>query len=173
MQMTVNVAGQVGQIRLAQNKALWPLFETVINSIQSLEDTKSEQKIIKIEALRNPNIQMHMNSDGTQSEEQSHFEEFIVSDNGVGFDKANYESFMQAYSQLKVKKGCKGIGRFLWLKAFENITVNSVYQEDGKWYLREFDFTLNGVAPEDNRKELNGADHTEGLFSKVSGFRRL
>lgn len=70
MQMTVNVAGQVGQIRLAQNKALWPLFETVINSIQSLEDTKSEQKTITIEALRDPNIQMHMNSDGTQSEEQ-------------------------------------------------------------------------------------------------------
>lgn len=170
MQMTVNVAGQVGQIRLAQNKALWPLFETVINSIQSLEDTKSKQKTITIEALRDPNIQMHMNSDGTQSEEQSHFEEFIVSDNGVGFNEANYESFMQAYSQLKVKKGCKGIGRFLWLKAFEKITVNSVYQESGKWYLREFDFTLNGVTPEDNRKELDGEDYKPLTRVTLKGF---
>ena len=39
MPITVNIAGQVGQIRLAQSKVLWPLFETVINSIQSLEDT--------------------------------------------------------------------------------------------------------------------------------------
>lgn len=36
MPITVNVAGQVGQIRLPTSKALWPLFETVINSIQSL-----------------------------------------------------------------------------------------------------------------------------------------
>ena len=33
MPMTVNVAGQVGQIKLGQNKALWPLLETVINSM--------------------------------------------------------------------------------------------------------------------------------------------
>ena len=39
MPMTVNIAGQVRQIRLSTAKALWPLFETVINSIQSLEDT--------------------------------------------------------------------------------------------------------------------------------------
>jgi len=127
MQMTVNVAGQVGQIKLGQNKALWPLFETVINSIQSLEDTDTEQKIITIEALRNPNIQSRMNKDGTQSEEQTHFEQFIVTDNGNGFNDANFKSFNEAYSQLKVKKGCKGIGRFLWLKAFEIGTHRTVF----------------------------------------------
>lgn len=57
MAMTVNVAGQVGQIRLGQQKALWPLFETVVNSIQSLEDTDCEDKKITIEALRDPNLQ--------------------------------------------------------------------------------------------------------------------
>ena len=38
MEMTVNVAGQVSQIKLGVLKALWSLFETIINSIQSLED---------------------------------------------------------------------------------------------------------------------------------------
>ena len=44
MPITVNVAGQVGQIKLSTAKALWPLFETVINSIQSLEDSKVDKK---------------------------------------------------------------------------------------------------------------------------------
>ena len=48
MQMTVNVAGQVSQIPLSLNKALWPLFETVINSIQSLEETEIDDKMITV-----------------------------------------------------------------------------------------------------------------------------
>ena len=52
MPITVNVAGQVGQIRLPTSKALWPLFETVINSIQSLEESDTKKKVIVIDALR-------------------------------------------------------------------------------------------------------------------------
>ena len=74
MPFTLSVAGQVGQIKLSQTKALWPLFETVINSIQSLEDTEEPEKIITIEALRNSNVQIRINSDGSKSEEPSHFE---------------------------------------------------------------------------------------------------
>lgn len=155
MPFTLSVAGQVGQIKLSQAKALWPLFETVINSIQSLEDTEDSEKIITIEALRNSNVQIRINTDGSKSEEPSHFEEFIVTDNGNGFEQKNYDSFMQAYTQLKVKKGCKGIGRFLWLKAFDEIVINSTYIENGKWYLRSFTFSINGVSPEDNIKELD------------------
>ena len=171
MQMTVNVAGQVGQIRLGQNKALWPLFETVINSIQSLEDTDTEQKQITIEALRNPNVQQRMNKDGSQTEELSRFEQFIVTDNGNGFNAANFKSFNEAYSQLKVKKGCKGIGRFLWLKTFEKVVISSTYQENDKWYLREFDFTLSGVSSNGEQpKGLEGNDHTNMTRVILSGF---
>ncbi len=170
MPMTVNVAGQVAQIKLGQNKALWPLFETVINSIQSLEDTDTEQKQITIEALRNPNVQMRLNADGTKSEEPSRFEQFIVTDNGNGFNEANFKSFQEAYSQLKVKKGCKGIGRFLWLKAFEKVVISSTYQENGKWYLREFDFTLSGVSPDEAPKELKGNNYSNITRVTLTGF---
>jgi len=168
--MTVNVAGQVGQIKLGQNKALWPLFETVINSIQSLEDTNTEQKHITIEALRNPNVQMRLNADGTKTEEPSRFEQFIVTDNGNGFNEANFKSFQEAYSQLKVKKGCKGIGRFLWLKAFEKVVISSTYQENGKWYLREFDFTLSGVSPDEAPRELKGNNYSNITRVTLTGF---
>ena len=170
MQMIVNVAGQVGQIRLGQNKALWPLFETVINSIQSLEDTKADHKEITIEAIRNTHVQYRINKDGSKTEEPSHFEKFIVSDNGNGFNEENYKSFQEAYSQLKVKKGCKGIGRFLWLKAFEKVEVRSIYRENEKWYLREFDFTLSGVSPDGDAKELGGEEHSNLTIVSLNGF---
>lgn len=170
MQMTVNVAGQVGQIKLGQNKALWPLFETVINSIQSLEDTDIDRKEITIEALRNPNVQLRINADGTKTEEPSRFEHFIVTDNGNGFNEANFKSFKEAYSQLKVQKGCKGIGRFLWLKAFEKVVISSTYQENGKWYLREFDFTLSGVSPDEAPRELEKSDYSNITRVTLSGF---
>ena len=170
MQMIVNVAGQVGQIRLGQNKALWPLFETVINSIQSLEDTKAEHKEITIEAVRNTHVQYRINKDGSKTEEPSHFERFVVSDNGNGFNEENYKSFQEAYSQLKVKKGCKGIGRFLWLKAFEKVEVRSIYREKEKWYLREFDFTLSGVSPDGDAKELEGEEHSSLTVVSLNGF---
>ena len=50
MPITVNVAGRVRQIRLPTSKALWPLFETVINSIQSLEESDTKKKVIVIDA---------------------------------------------------------------------------------------------------------------------------
>lgn len=152
MPITVNVAGQVNNFRLPTSKALWPLFETVVNSIQSLEDTDipfAEKKTI-INANRPNEVQIRQNVDGSTSEEQSHFEEFIVTDNGNGFTSENYSSFLVAYSNLKLSKGCKGIGRFLWLKAFTKVTINSTYKEDGNWHLRSFDFTMNGVEPDDN-----------------------
>lgn len=121
MPIVVNIAGQVGQIKLPTTKALWPLFETVINSIQSLEDSNVKNKKIEIEALRPMNSQVKMDNYGNKSQEPIHFEAFTVKDNGNGFNNENYSSFLEAYSQLKVKKGCKGIGRFLWLKAFDNV----------------------------------------------------
>ena len=146
MPITVNVAGQVGQIRLPTSKALWPLFETVINSIQSLEESDTKKKVIVIDALRPEHTQLKTGEQGrTIIEEQAHFEAFTVTDNGNGFNSQNHQSFLEAYSQLKVKKGCKGIGRFLWLKAFDKVTVDSIYYEGNHWYSRTFDFALTGI----------------------------
>jgi len=58
MPITVNIAGQVGQIKLSPAKALWPLFETVISSIRSLEDSNVAEKKIVIGALRPEHVQL-------------------------------------------------------------------------------------------------------------------
>ncbi len=171
MPMTVNVAGQVGQIKLSLAKALWPLFETVINSIQSLEDSNVSEKKIIIDALRSEDIQLKTDGQGNTVEEPAHFVAFVVTDNGNGFNTENYTSFLEAYSQLKVKKGCKGIGRFLWLKAFDTVTISSTYFEDDCWHLREFNFALAGVTPEQNDKILESKEVGQRTIVSLKGFR--
>lgn len=169
MYFTMNLTGQVNQMRLPKTKALWPLFETIVNSIQSLEETKDcEHPKIIIYAKRPPETQM--NTEG--EEELNRIEEFIVSDNGEGFTERNYKSFLEAYSTLKLKKGCKGIGRFHWLKAFKNVHIKSIYKENDVWYEREFEFSLNNVIePEDNRKEIECPDNGQNLTEvQLSGF---
>lgn len=87
---------------------MWPLFETIINSIQSLEDSDVTEKKIVIDALRSEHVQLKADEQGNTVEEFAHFEFFVVTDNVNGFNTENYTSFLEAYSQLKVKKGCKG-----------------------------------------------------------------
>ncbi len=64
MPMMVNVAGQARQIKLSPAKSLWPLFETVINSIQSLEESNVPEKHIAIDALRFTHKQLKSDGQG-------------------------------------------------------------------------------------------------------------
>lgn len=171
MSIVLNVEGQVKQIKLPVTKALWPLFETIINSIQSLEDCDIANKKIIIEAVRIKHVQLESNALQNSKEETRRFESFIVTDNGEGFNEKNYKSFLEAYSQLKVKKGCKGIGRFLWLKAFNSVSIHSTYCENGSWYLRNFNFTLSGLYPDKNKTILNQEFCASETIVKLNGFK--
>ncbi len=97
MYFTMNLRGQVNQMHLPKSKALWPLFETIVNSIQSMEETKDCCNP-KITVLANRPVERQMKVDG--EEEVNHFEEFIITDNGEGFTERNYRSFLEAYSNL-------------------------------------------------------------------------
>lgn len=170
MPMTVNVAGQVSQIKLSTSKSLWPLFETVINSIQSLEDSDVPNKKISIDALRLNYNQLRESNPGDIVEEPAHFDSFVVTDNGNGFNTENYGSFMEAYSQFKVKKGCQGIGRFLWLKAFNSVSINSTYFEKTQWHNRSFDFSLSGITPEQNDRLVTPETTAQQTIVRLNDF---
>ena len=72
---------------------------------------------------------------------------FVIVDNGVGLDAANFESFRHVDSDFKIKRGGKGVGRLMWLRLFGSVAVTSVYTEGGKWYRRKFDFVLDDDQP--------------------------
>ncbi len=149
---TLDIKGQLNNIRLSESKALWPLFEAVVNAIQAIEDSGNKDcGKIEIYVKREDLIQQSL----TDTEVLGRIESFTISDNGIGMNSQNYTSFNTAYSTLKIKKGCKGIGRFLWLKAFEKVKIQSVFCEKQHYYKRDFIFMPDGITPDNNITEIN------------------
>ena len=146
---TVDLKGRLNNTTLPEYKAMWPLFEAVVNSIQSIEESANCQNgRIEITAIREENNQYDMSG----KIEIGNFITFSIMDNGEGFCEKNYNSFTTADSSLKWKKGCKGIGRFLWLKAFAKVNISSIFYENSRWMERTFEFSENGTLPDDNLK---------------------
>ena len=98
---------------------------------------------------------------------------FYVKDNGIGFNKNNFDSFCTAESTYKFKKGGKGVGRFFWLKAFDKVEIESIYADNGSKILRHFDFSKfknKEIIPrdDDNKVIPNGA--SLGTTVRLTGF---
>lgn len=150
--MEFDLKGHLNSLNLSTSKALWPLFEAIVNSIQSIEDSPNrEQGQITIVAEREFQVQSEIDKRVVLGK----FDSFSITDNGIGFDSGNFDSFRTACSTYKIQKGCKGIGRFLWLKAFESVDITSTFQENGKYYKRVFRFSAeNGITPEINNCSL-------------------
>jgi hypothetical protein len=148
--LKVNFHGLLNEISLPEYKSLWPLFEAIVNSIQSINDSRKDNEgLIQIKAIRY--------TEKTIGDITSDlYSDFEITDNGNGFNNENYESFLEAYTSLKISKGCKGLGRFLWLKAFERVEIESVYVENGCFFKRQFEFSEKDfVNPEDNAVETD------------------
>lgn len=132
--MKSSVVGRVNNIPLSTSKPLQPLFESIVNSIDAVEERNINKGEIKIyisndDSINNNDLKGRING-------------FKIVDNGIGFNQINFESFETSDSIYKIQKGAKGIGRFLWLKAFKNIQIQSVFQENETWYKRTFNFEL-------------------------------
>lgn len=147
----LDIKGQLNSIHLSETKALWPLYEAVVNAIQSIEDSPNKENgQIRIRVVRESVIQTNLFDD-----KKAKILSFVITDNGSGFNEQNYRSFNTAYSTLKIHKGCKGIGRFLWLKAFKEVVIKSNYYENNHYYSREFSFTAEGINPLENVKTIS------------------
>jgi hypothetical protein len=149
--MIVPVRNIVEQVDLTSEDVLLPLLECVVNSVISLQQSEkpSEEKKIQIQIQRGP-YPHNLNFDKVKT-----ITSFKVIDNGVGFTLKNYRSFETPFSQINKDFGCKGIGRFTVLAAFDEYYVKSNYIENGQWFLREFRFTS------EKEIELIGLSETE------------
>ena len=137
MSLHTNLSGRLRNTNLPKTHGLLPVFEAVVNSIQSLEEAdKLAGAQISLEIIRNPQQQMHPEKGGEQA-----IRAFTITDNGVGFNATNMTSFETLDSDHKIGKGCRGIGRLMWLKAFDVAEVESVFHEEGKLYRRNFSFS--------------------------------
>ncbi|MFW2378790.1 ATP-binding protein [Aliarcobacter butzleri] len=160
MSLTTNLHGRLRNTHLPISQGLMPLYEAVVNSIHSIEESGmniQDGKII-IEILRKPSqSEMDFETDKKGITAQSDIIGFKVVDNGIGFNDKNLKSFETLDSEHKIDKGCRGIGRLLWLKAFDEIEIVSTFQDNKKLIKRLLTFNArNGVSQPSSQILENG-----------------
>lgn len=150
MSLQTNLAGRIRNTDLPKSHALMPVFEAIVNSIHAIEETKNlEDGKITLDIIRSQEVLSKLDN-----ELSSPIVGFTITDNGCGFTEKNFISFDTLDSDYKLDKGCRGLGRLIWLKVFDVATVNSVFKNDeGHFQKRQFTFTANrGI---DNRELLS------------------
>lgn len=129
--------GKIINLPHFKSEALLPVFEAVVNSIQAIEDRQDiERGKITVRIQRTAQITMSSDADYEKP-----IVGFTIEDNGIGFDEENYQSFLTSDTTHKLARGCKGIGRFFWLKAFTKVEIESVYAIGKRRQLRSIRFT--------------------------------
>ena len=150
--MIVPVENIVETVDLTSDDVLLPMMECIVNSIISLQkaNLSQEKKQIHIKIIRG-DYPKQVSLDNVKT-----IDSIIITDNGVGFNESNYRSFETPFSKVNKKYGCKGIGRFTVLAAFENLKSRSNYYENGEWWYREFQFnTDEELKPIEFKKSTN------------------
>jgi anti-sigma regulatory factor (Ser/Thr protein kinase) len=106
------------------------LTDVIVNAIQAIEEKEEANGKVTVIVERSAQAEL----DGGLPEIVG----FEIRDNGVGFTERNKESFDTLYSDQKLKRGGKGFGRFVCLKYFDELSVESVYEEEGSFKRRTF-----------------------------------
>ncbi|MGG6898258.1 ATP-binding protein [Rhizobium sp. BR 315] len=116
--MKFDVLGRINNMRLPDGKTalLYSVYEAVSNSIHAINDRFGEEKAATRGRV---SVDITLDADGDVSQ-------IAISDNGIGFTEDNLESFETSDSRFKYKRGGKGVGRFIWIKMFQTIRVESV-----------------------------------------------
>ncbi len=141
------IAGRLKKLKLQKKDVLLPIYEAVVNSIQSIEERHEQDNSFSI---KDGEIKVILSDDktdlvGAVSSEDSPINKIEIIDNGIGFNQENFDSFMTADSMYKERKGCKGIGHFQWLKLFQQIEVKSSFLEKDAIKARNFVFSAKGA----------------------------
>ena len=146
--MDADIQGLVERLDLPASRAMMPLFEAISNAIDAIaEHNRGYTKhAIKV-TLKFVDDLVTRGGDVTKI-----FDGFVIEDEGVGFNSLNMAFFKQAHTKSKIKMGGKGVGRFTYLKVFSHVQLKSVFEENNKRHLREFEFSL--------QNEFGGSEKT-------------
>jgi len=170
-----NVIGRVRNITLPNSKGLLPLFEAIINSIDAIEDAEKnlDEGFIKVKILRSSKSMLNEENEN-DSRVLSQIIGFEVTDNGIGFTGPNYEAFNESDTLYKQKRGGKGVGRFLWLKAFDKVEIDSTFRDGGKTWQRTFVFSLANPSGIRDHSLVEISDDSEiRTVVRLDGFKTL
>lgn len=130
----INIDRIVRDIK-SKTTSLTPVIEAVCNSIDAIGPERTDG-IIDIIVKRSNQQSLELDPTHTLSDIIS----IDIIDNGVGFTEENKDSFDTYRSGFKMSKGGKGFGRFMYLKYFNHVSIESIFYENGKYKQRNFTF---------------------------------
>lgn len=164
MTLTTSLAGRVRNTSLPKSHSLLPLLEAVVNGLQAIDERFGddlEQGRLQITIERSTQEEFDLGSGSPGRAPLKPIIGFSVQDNGVGFTPENMLSFETLDSDHKAQLGGRGVGRLLWLKAFDRVSVRSAYAaEDGTLATRQFRFSVS--------REVEPAESPEGFHESGS-----
>ena len=110
--------------------ALQPIFECFTNALEAIKI----KQVLNADLKGEINIKINASETTVQSTE---FNSLSMTDNGIGF---NDDEFKRFNTYKLTSKGFKnlGSGRIQFVHYFDSTTIKSIFEQDGKFYEREF-----------------------------------
>jgi len=169
--LKMDLEGKVRNLPSFKTEALLPVFEAIVNSIHAIEDRK-------FPSIEDGRISIEVNREDAGLFGENEIRPvvgFVITDNGIGFNESNFSSFETSDSTYKKERGGKGIGRLLWLKAFDSVYVSSVYVDSASQRRhRKFAFnTKDGIKEDSNTESSEDQATTVYLNGFKDEYRRL
>lgn len=137
------------------------IVEAVANSIDSIHENNPTNAEIVVTLHRSAQLPIGQLADDALQP----FVRVTISDNGIGFIDKNFNAFNEIYTDMKIREGGKGFGRFVFLKYFEDVTVESVYKDRGGFVRRTFCFVTDNPIIQD---DLTGATEAKTVETVVT-----
>ncbi len=161
--MKFDVLGRINNMSLPDGKTavLYSVYEAVSNSIHAINDRFTEGLAAERGRVH---VDIALEQDGDISS-------IAIQDNGIGFNAANLVSFETSDSRFKYARGGKGVGRFIWIKLFETIRVESVYDEGDKRRKISFRFVPEKANSIQDKVESSASDLPVGTKITLSELR--
>jgi hypothetical protein len=137
------------------------LYEAIINSIHA------NATDIKCYLSTSDNF---LNEDG-QEIGTIRLDSLRIVDNGDGLTDENYKSFSKYRTDYKKKLGCKGVGRFVFLKVYDNAKYRSSISgiSEERTILFNVDFDTDNLKKTEKKVRVN---ETEVLLSRLNNSYR-
>lgn len=166
--LKINIPNLVKNIS-EKNSVYTPLIEAIVNSLQSIEANKTNKGQISVVIKRNTQVPLESSEEGLAK-----IISFEVIDNGEGFTQNNRDSFNILYTDKKIEVGGKGFGRFMFLKYFNKINIDSVFKDGNQYFHRTFDFSMNKINAQDlidNEKILSCEPREIITITRLDGIK--